>query len=120
MAAEATRPACDACGRPADYLNRADGLSQPHVCEECAAVEFGDREGSRFAVAEVVIAVATMAHGYGLSAADLHTCVDEAVEAVNDDQLIACDVPWLDSLAGVRRAARAWLRGLQPIAEAGR
>lgn len=111
---ETGKPVCDACGQPATHHN-PDGLASPHVCEVCAHVEHGDREGSRFALAESFIAQANMALGWGLSVHDLHRCVDEAQKMLNDDERIVCDVPWLESLAEDRRADRSWLRRLQPI-----
>jgi hypothetical protein len=107
---------CDACGLPASYRN-PEGLSRDHVCETCAAIEHGDRVGSAFTAAEMFIAQANMAHGWGLSADDLHRCVDEAVKMVEDDERITCDVPWLSSLNDGPRAGRPWLRRLQPIAD---
>jgi hypothetical protein len=109
---------CDACGHPATHHN-PDGGASPHACETCLAIEHGDREGSRFVLAEAFIVQANMALGWGLTVHDLHRCVDEAQKMIDDDERVTADVPWLESLSGDRRSGRPWLRRLQPIETGG-
>jgi hypothetical protein len=111
---ETGKTLCDGCGQPATHHN-PDGLATPHVCETCAAIEHGDREGSRFALAEGFIVSANLALAWGLSVHDLHRCVDEAAKMLADDERVTADVPWLESLSRDRREDRTWLRRLQPI-----
>ena len=99
---------CDRCGHPAAFRDR-----DRELCEVCVNADHGEREGERYAAAQMFGAAAQTALGLGVTKPELHAVLADALEhELRHEQL--------DMSAGClhddRREDRRWLRRLVPIA----
>ncbi|MBA3358450.1 MAG: hypothetical protein H0U20_03220 [Thermoleophilaceae bacterium] len=70
---------CDRCGHPAAFRdNRNLGND---VCEVCAHADHGEREGERYAAAQMFGAAAQTALSLGVTKPELHAVLADALGA---------------------------------------
>ena len=105
---------CDRCGHPAAFHDKRDPSSD--VCEVCVNADHGEREGERYAAAQMFGAAAQTALALGVTKPELHAVLADALQHESRHELV-------DMSAGClhegRREDRRWLRRFDPITAEG-
>lgn len=102
---------CDRCGHPAAFYDR---MQQLEICEVCVHANYGEREGERYATAQMLAAAVQMSLDLGMTKPEVGALVAEALDHESRHESLDLSST---TLYEERREGRGWLRRLTPIGE---
>ncbi len=102
---------CDRCGHPAAFYDR---MQEQETCDVCAHADHGEREGERYAAAQMLAASVQTALDLGMSKPEVGSVVAEALD--HESRHESLDISSA-TLREESRETRQWMRWLTPIGE---